>query len=150
MNTGRITSVMVSFSRSAFTMPRIAAHVSACRGSASISIISPNHHDEGTPRSKDEMTIGSGVSMKGKMGGEKVKGDSKGELRSEASNTELDGEDNAEMKVPKKRKTIAEMDEELKAKMEGREGAAGISYEGGKPVTDGFGRGVKSNMFRVI
>lgn len=42
------------------------------------------------------------------------------------------------------------MDEELRAKMEGREGAAGVSYEGGKPVTDGFGRGVKSNMFRVI
>ncbi|EDN95384.1 predicted protein [Sclerotinia sclerotiorum 1980 UF-70] len=62
----------------------------------------------------------------------------------------IDANDGVKKEEMKRRKTIVEMDEELKAKMEGREGAAGVSYEGGKPVTDGFGRGVKSNMFRVI
>ncbi|KAM3072163.1 hypothetical protein ACMFMG_008620 [Clarireedia jacksonii] len=52
--------------------------------------------------------------------------------------------------LTKSKKTIAQLDDELRAKMEGREGSAGIEYEGGKPVTDGFKRGVRSNMFRVI
>ncbi|KAL2280099.1 hypothetical protein FJTKL_12721 [Diaporthe vaccinii] len=51
----------------------------------------------------------------------------------------------------KKKKTVAEMDEELRLKLEGMSGeggAAGIEYEGGK--AEGLKRGVKSNMFRVI
>ncbi|EMR83458.1 hypothetical protein BcDW1_7892 [Botrytis cinerea BcDW1] len=70
------------------------------------------------------------------------------ERSTEVARNKVDGKNGEKSK--KRRKTIAEMDEELRAKMEGREGAAGVSYEGGKPVTDGFGRGVKSNMFRVI
>jgi len=50
-----------------------------------------------------------------------------------------------------KRKTQAELDEELRLKLEGisgEGGSAGIEYEGGKAV--GLKRGVKDNMFRVI
>lgn len=50
-----------------------------------------------------------------------------------------------------KKKTVAEMDEELRVKLEGMSGdggASGIEYEGGK--AEGLKRGVKSNMFRVI
>jgi hypothetical protein len=50
----------------------------------------------------------------------------------------------------KGKKTMAQLDDELRAIMEGREGSAGIEYENGKPVTDGFKRGVRTNMFRVI
>lgn len=50
-----------------------------------------------------------------------------------------------------KKKTIAELDEELKLKMEGMSGgggSAGVEYENGK--AEGLKRGVKDNMFRVI
>jgi len=50
-----------------------------------------------------------------------------------------------------KKKTQAELDEELRLKLEGisgEGGSAGIEYEGGKSV--GLKRGVKENMFRVI
>lgn len=50
-----------------------------------------------------------------------------------------------------KKKTIAELDEELKLKMEsmsGGGGSAGVEYENGK--AEGLKRGVKDNMFRVI
>jgi hypothetical protein len=50
-----------------------------------------------------------------------------------------------------RKKTVAEKDEELRLKLEGRSGeggSAGIEYEGGK--AEGLKRGVKSNMFRVI
>ncbi|KAJ4424700.1 hypothetical protein N0V82_000628 [Gnomoniopsis sp. IMI 355080] len=54
--------------------------------------------------------------------------------------------------VPKfKKKTMAELDEELKLKMEdmsGGGGSAGVEYENGK--AEGLKRGVKDNMFRVI
>jgi hypothetical protein len=46
---------------------------------------------------------------------------------------------------------MAELDEELRLKLEGvsgEGGSAGIEYEGGKAV--GLKRGVKENMFRVI
>ncbi|EGY16972.1 hypothetical protein VD0002_g7575 [Verticillium dahliae] len=49
------------------------------------------------------------------------------------------------------RKTMAELDAELRLKMEGisgEGGAAGVEYEDGK--AEGLKRGVKSNMFRVI
>lgn len=46
---------------------------------------------------------------------------------------------------------MAEMDEELRLKMEGMAGeggSAGVEYENGK--SEGLKRGVKANMFRVI
>jgi len=46
---------------------------------------------------------------------------------------------------------MAELDEELRLKLEGvsgEGGSAGIEYEGGK--AEGLKRGVKANMFRVI
>ncbi len=54
-----------------------------------------------------------------------------------------------ESKKPKK--TMAELDEELRMKLEGRSGeggAAGLELEGGKPVA--MKRGVRENMFRLI
>lgn len=53
--------------------------------------------------------------------------------------------------APKKKKTMAELDEELRLKLEGMSGdggSAGVEYEGGK--SEGLKRGVKANMFRVI
>lgn len=50
-----------------------------------------------------------------------------------------------------KKKSMAELDEELKLKMEsmsGDGGSAGVEYENGK--AEGLKRGVKDNMFRVI
>lgn len=50
-----------------------------------------------------------------------------------------------------KKKTMAELDEELRLKLEGvsgEGGTAGVEYEGGKAV--GLKRGVKENMFRII
>lgn len=50
-----------------------------------------------------------------------------------------------------KKRTIAELDEELKLKMEGMSGgggSAGVEYENGR--AEGLKRGVKDNMFRVI
>ncbi len=46
---------------------------------------------------------------------------------------------------------MAELDEEMRLKLEaisGEGGGAGVEYEGGKAV--GLKRGVKENMFRVI
>jgi hypothetical protein len=51
----------------------------------------------------------------------------------------------------RRKKTAAELDEELRLKLEGisgEGGTAGVEYEGGKAV--GLKRGVKDNMFRVI
>ncbi|OBT93339.1 hypothetical protein VE01_08457 [Pseudogymnoascus verrucosus] len=55
------------------------------------------------------------------------------------------------VKVKVRSKTIAELDEELKLKLEeisGEGGAAGLEYENGKAVA--MKRGVKDNMFRLI
>ncbi|KAI4146120.1 MAG: hypothetical protein LQ340_006041 [Diploschistes diacapsis] len=52
---------------------------------------------------------------------------------------------------PRKKKTVAELDEELRQKLEARSGdggEAGLELEGGKPVA--MKRGVKENMFRLI
>jgi hypothetical protein len=49
------------------------------------------------------------------------------------------------------KRTLAELDEELRLRLEGvsgEGGSAGIEYEGGKAV--GLKRGVRENMFRVI
>jgi len=50
-----------------------------------------------------------------------------------------------------KKKTMAELDEELRLKLEemsGDGGASGLELEDGKPVA--MKRGVKNNMFRLI
>ncbi|CAJ0544563.1 Ff.00g036790.m01.CDS01 [Fusarium sp. VM40] len=50
-----------------------------------------------------------------------------------------------------KKKTSAELDRELREKLEGMSGdggGAGVEYENGR--AEGLKRGVKSNMFRVI
>ncbi|UPK91114.1 hypothetical protein LCI18_002049 [Fusarium solani-melongenae] len=55
----------------------------------------------------------------------------------------------SQLKVPKK--TSAQLDQELREKLEmlsGGGGSAGVEYENGK--AEGLKRGVKSNMFRVI
>ena len=61
-------------------------------------------------------------------------------------------EDSTGATEPKpKRKTMAELDEELRLKLEemsGDGGASGLELEDGKPVA--MKRGVKNNMFRLI
>ena len=52
---------------------------------------------------------------------------------------------------PQLKKTMAQLDEELKLKLEGvsgEGGEAGLELEGGKPVS--MKRGVRENMFRYI
>ncbi|KAF2483050.1 hypothetical protein BDY17DRAFT_242735, partial [Neohortaea acidophila] len=54
-------------------------------------------------------------------------------------------------KVEPKKKTIAQLDEELRQKLSGMAGdggAAGIEYEDGRPVD--MKRSVRNNMFRYI
>lgn len=49
------------------------------------------------------------------------------------------------------KKTMAEIDEEIRMKMEGRSGEggeAGVELEDGKPTA--MKRGVRNNMFRLI
>ncbi len=53
--------------------------------------------------------------------------------------------------IKQKKKTMAELDEELRLKLEGvsgEGGTAGVEYEGGKAI--GLKRSVKENMFRII
>lgn len=53
--------------------------------------------------------------------------------------------------VPPKQKTCAELDQELRDKLEalsGDGGSAGVEYENGK--AEGLKRSVKNNMFRYI
>lgn len=59
-------------------------------------------------------------------------------------------DESSEKKVEAK-KTMAERDEELRMKLEGRSGeggVAGLELEGGRPMA--MKRGVRENMFRVI
>ena len=54
-------------------------------------------------------------------------------------------------KEVKVKKTMAQLDEELREKLEGRSGGggtAGLELEGGKPVA--MKRSVRENMFRLI
>ncbi|KAH7230491.1 uncharacterized protein BKA55DRAFT_545193 [Fusarium redolens] len=54
-------------------------------------------------------------------------------------------------KMAPRKKTSAELDQELREKLEGMSGdggGAGVEYENGR--AEGLKRGVKSNMFRVI
>ncbi|KAL8807298.1 MAG: hypothetical protein Q9182_000803 [Xanthomendoza sp. 2 TL-2023] len=59
--------------------------------------------------------------------------------------------DPQEKQSPQPRRTMAELDEELRMKLEGRSGEggeAGLELEDGKPTA--MKRGVKNNMFRLI
>ncbi|KAI9641284.1 hypothetical protein NHQ30_010085 [Ciborinia camelliae] len=115
-----------------------------CRTPAWTSLSREYHHD-GSLKAMGETAAREQVTLNGTER-QKVKETSGLDAgKGVGAGNEAQKEDNGEEKAGKKRKTIAEMDEELKAKMEGREGAAGISYEGGKPVTDGFGRGKNKN-----
>ncbi|TGO53220.1 hypothetical protein BOTNAR_0301g00060 [Botryotinia narcissicola] len=142
----KIISGATPISRSPILLTKGSMHVkSPIRSTLASTSISREYHNDVNPESNPEVVTEEkmAVDMVVKTAeGQKV------ERPTEVTREKAD-ENNGE-KLEKKRKTIAEMDEELRAKMEGREGAAGVSYEGGKPVTDGFGRGVKSNMFRVI
>ncbi|KAF7876791.1 hypothetical protein EAF04_001874 [Stromatinia cepivora] len=146
MLTRRTSGSVFSISRSAILIPRnsIPVRLLGPGALALLPTILRKFHDDG--RSKSEM----GPATRKKV----AMGEAETHTIEEASEVDarkkIDANDGEKKEEKKKRKTVAEMDEELKAKMEGREGAAGVSYEGGKPVTDGFGRGVKSNMFRVI
>lgn len=54
-------------------------------------------------------------------------------------------------KTPEKKKTMAELDEDVRLKLEGMDregGEAGLELEDGKPAA--MKRGVRENMFRVI
>ncbi|KAL8712940.1 MAG: hypothetical protein Q9220_002798 [cf. Caloplaca sp. 1 TL-2023] len=56
-----------------------------------------------------------------------------------------------EVKSSEKKKTVAELDEEIRMKMEGRSGEggeAGLELEDGRPAA--MKRSVKNNMFRLI
>lgn len=58
---------------------------------------------------------------------------------------------NKEMEAVAAKKTMAELDEELRLKLEGRSGEggeAGLELEDGRPAA--MKRGVKNNMFRLI
>jgi hypothetical protein len=64
--------------------------------------------------------------------------------------TQIKKESTKNSSTPKK-KTSAELDQELREKLEGMSGdggGAGVEYENGR--AEGLKRGVKSNMFRVI
>jgi hypothetical protein len=59
--------------------------------------------------------------------------------------------DREQTKTKEAKKTMAQLDEELRMKLEGRSGdggAAGLELENGKPVA--MKRGVRENMFRLI
>jgi hypothetical protein len=70
------------------------------------------------------------------------------------SSTDTNGnatKDGEQVKTNEAKKTIAQLDEELRMKLEGRSGdggAAGLELENGKPVA--MKRGVRENMFRLI
>ncbi|KAF7956439.1 hypothetical protein EAE96_003780 [Botrytis aclada] len=142
MFASKIISGATPFSRSAILLPRGSMHVNLpTRGTLASTPLSRYYHDDVISKTSPKMAAEENIAMKDAEG-------RKIERPTEVAGKKVDG--NNFESSEKKGKTVAEMDEELRAKMEGREGAAGVSYEGGKPVTDGFGRGVKSNMFRVI
>ncbi|KAF7920453.1 hypothetical protein EAE99_008067 [Botrytis elliptica] len=142
MLTRKIINGSIVISRSAIFLPKNSMHVRLpTRGTLAWTSVSREYHDDAISNSISKMAAKEEISVEGAEG-QVI------ERSTEVAGKKVDGKHGGEFE--KRRKTIAEMDEELMAKMEGREGAAGVSYEGGKPVTDGFGRGVKSNMFRVI
>ncbi|KAF5874734.1 uncharacterized protein Bfra_004750 [Botrytis fragariae] len=140
MSARKFISGATPISRSVILLPRDSMHVRLpARGTMASTSMSREYQNDVISESSPKIATEEKIAVKDAEG-QKI------ERPTEVAGKKVDG-NNGE-KSEKKRKTIAEMDEDLRAKMEGREGAAGVSYEGGKPVTDGFGRGVKSNMFR--
>ncbi|KAK5162466.1 hypothetical protein LTR04_003682 [Oleoguttula sp. CCFEE 6159] len=75
---------------------------------------------------------------------------SSSDSKSEASKDQAKIADSSKPE-PKKKMTQAQLDEELRLKMEGLSGdggASGVEYEDGQPVA--MKRSVKNNMFRYI
>ncbi|TGO24305.1 hypothetical protein BPAE_0106g00070 [Botrytis paeoniae] len=137
----KIISSATPISRPAILLPKGSMYVrSPIRGTLASTSISREYHSGVNSELSPKVATEEKTAVKDAEG-QKI------ERPTEVAGKKVDGNDGE--KSEKKRKTIAEMDEELRAKMEGREGAAGVSYEGGKPVTDGFGRGVKSNIVLV-
>ncbi|KAK6008188.1 hypothetical protein QM012_000091 [Aureobasidium pullulans] len=69
----------------------------------------------------------------------------------DTQNTQKQSTPQSQPEQPKKHKTLAELDEELRQKMAGHAGDggdAGVEYEDGQPVS--MKRSVKNNMFRYI
>ncbi|KAL2003218.1 hypothetical protein VTN02DRAFT_4625 [Thermoascus thermophilus] len=74
-----------------------------------------------------------------------------GKSESEKGDSQNPTKDQDQGQGPKKVKTSAQLDEELREKLEamsGDGGAAGLEYENGKPVA--MKRSVRNNMFRLI
>ena len=72
-------------------------------------------------------------------------------LSEDSSPTTLDSKTMSGSKDDGNKRTVAQIDEELRAKMEGKSGdggEAGIEWEDGQPVA--MKRGVRNNMFRYI
>lgn len=77
--------------------------------------------------------------------------DSKHQQPASTSDTTNQTKPSEPAKVEPKKKTIAQLDEELRQKLSGMAGdggAAGIEYEDGRPVD--MKRSVRNNMFRYI
>ena len=77
------------------------------------------------------------------------------DIQEEASPNQTETQTQTETKLKSQthppRKSQAQLDEDLRLKMAGREGdggASGVEYEDGKPVA--MKRGVRNNMFRYI
>jgi hypothetical protein len=71
--------------------------------------------------------------------------------KSSADTNDNATKDGEQVKTNEAKKTMAQLDEELRMKLEGRSGdggAAGLELENGKPVA--MKRGVRENMFRLI
>jgi hypothetical protein len=71
--------------------------------------------------------------------------------KSDKDQTQKQSTPKSQPEQPKKHKTLAEMDEELRQKMAGHSGDggdAGVEYEDGVPTS--MKRSVKNNMFRYI
>ncbi|KAF4466996.1 hypothetical protein FALBO_6145 [Fusarium albosuccineum] len=78
----------------------------------------------------------------------KFKGENESRDKSKSNKT---ADSSTESYVTARKKTSAELDQELRERLEalsGDGGGAGVEYENGKAT--GLKRGVKSNMFRVI
>ncbi|KAJ9391329.1 hypothetical protein DTO063F5_939 [Paecilomyces variotii] len=77
--------------------------------------------------------------------------DTKASDSKESSNRQTSTSQDSKTDAEKKMKTMADLDDELRQKLEnmsGEGGASGLEYENGKPVA--MKRSVRNNMFRYI